>query len=99
MGTKDINFLASGSDDGEVRLWNLSRHNCVWVGRHTDAVYQCTFDSSNNILVTCSEDCSIILWDAMTGEQLDQLFGHEEFVNGFTITNDDRYIVTWSDDQ
>ncbi|KZF24602.1 WD40 repeat-like protein [Xylona heveae TC161] len=59
--------LASGDDDGKVRVWDLHRRNCVAIlDSHVSVVRGLDFSSEENALVSGSRDKTIILWDAAT---------------------------------
>ena len=58
-------FLATGSEDKTVRLWNLSKgHEVSFPGRHVDWVNALSFSSDSRLLASGSEDGQIKLWDA-----------------------------------
>lgn len=60
-------LLASGSNEGEIKLWSLQaileekRH-----AFHRQAVTSCDFSSDSDFLITSSDDGSVKIWDART---------------------------------
>ncbi len=54
-----------------IRLWNADygTHKDTFLG-HTSSVYSLTFSSDGSLLVSCSSDEKIILWDTATGNPL-----------------------------
>jgi WD40 repeat protein len=74
-------LLASGGQDGAVKLWDLASQQCVaTLEGHRDSV-SCLVafsdgDGKPPLLASGSEDRSIILWDVVGRRQLARLSGH-----------------------
>ena len=66
----DGTILASGSDDGEVRLWDASTltHTATLEG-HTRRVTSVSFSPDGSTLASGSRDGSVRLWDVATRTQ------------------------------
>ncbi|KAL8707925.1 MAG: hypothetical protein Q9220_007145 [cf. Caloplaca sp. 1 TL-2023] len=59
--------LASGSEDGKVRIWDLSRGKAVaTLDSHVSVVRGLGYSSSIGALVSASRDKTAIVWDAQT---------------------------------
>jgi WD40 repeat protein len=56
-------WLACGSHDGSVRLWNLRNGNCTLFEGHRGSVRQVSFAPDSSILASGGDDGSIRLWD------------------------------------
>ncbi|KAI9815838.1 MAG: U3 small nucleolar RNA-associated protein 13, partial [Phylliscum demangeonii] len=59
--------LASGSEDGKVRVWDLINRSCVSVlDSHVSVVRGLDYSAEERALVSGSRDKTIIVWDART---------------------------------
>ena len=65
---------------------------------HTKTVWAVAFSPDGNHVVSSSEDKTIKVWDAKTGQELFTLSGHSELVNGVAYSPDGKRISTASND-
>ena len=75
----DGSLLASGSEDGTVRVWHPRTGNApLYVLRgHTAAIQSLAWSPSGHTLASLSYDGTICLWDANTGQQTATLMDTE----------------------
>ena len=57
--------LASGSEDGKIRIWDLEKRKAIaTLDSHVSVVRGLNFSSTQNTLSSSSRDKTVILWDA-----------------------------------
>lgn len=66
---------------------------------HNDCVRGATFNPSGDHVVTCSDDMTLIIWDAETGEVSHILRGHEDGVTFVAYSPNGKQIVSASSDK
>ena len=94
--------LASGSDDGTVRLWDLSGTSptaSVLTG-HTHWVRSVAFSPDGGHLASGSEDRTVRLWDLSgTSPTASVLTGHTDWVRSIAFSPDGRHLASGSADR
>ncbi len=75
----DPAFLATGHDDGVVRLWDAAGHHLVREFRlHQRPISAVAFNADGTRLASAGEDKNIALWDTADGKLLGTLTGHTD---------------------
>ncbi|MBD2521195.1 serine/threonine-protein kinase [Nostoc sp. FACHB-133] len=87
-------YVASGSWDTTIKVWPKST-----LTGHLERVSSLAISSNDQILVSASEDKTIIVWNLNTGEQIYTLSGHSDAVNSVAISPDSQTVVSGSDDE
>jgi WD40 repeat protein len=96
-------LLASGHDDGVVRLWNYASRRLVRElraplapssGSNVSAVSALTFSPDGRTLAVAAEDCGIVLWDVLHGEPRGCLRGHTDRIPTLAWLPDGRHLIS-----
>eukprot|EP01111_Echinosteliopsis_oligospora_P010622 TRINITY_DN335_c0_g1_i1.p1 TRINITY_DN335_c0_g1~~TRINITY_DN335_c0_g1_i1.p1 ORF type:complete len:469 (-),score=118.53 TRINITY_DN335_c0_g1_i1:100-1506(-) len=92
-----LSRVASGSCDGSIRIWDVSKgkKKCVNVLEgHTNWVRG--VQATGNLLVSASSDRTLKLWDVQSGECLQTFDGHTNYVRSLQF--EDNKLVSGSAD-
>ena len=97
-------IVVSSQDNGTIQLWNFSE---IMVGKlppkisiqaHRGMATALAFSLDGKLIASTGSDRLIKIWDAVTGEQLQTLSGHTDYVP-LLLFVDDRTIVSQSYDK
>lgn len=90
-------WLATGSDDNKIRLWNTSDYSLARsLDGHTNYVNGVAFNPDSRLLVSGSHDHKVGLWDVETGRLLKTLEGHEDVVLRVAVNPEGSMIASIS---
>jgi WD40 repeat protein len=75
----DLTVMATGHDDGMVRLWNLASKKMVReFEAHTQPVSALLYSPDGRRLASAGEDRNIHIWDMRAGTRLRTMTGHTD---------------------
>ncbi len=97
----DGKLIASGSDDGNVRRWDVVTNQQVGepLQGHTNRVNSVAFSPDGKWIVSGSADGTLRRWDAVTGQVIGEpLKGHTGWVNSVVFSPDGRLIASGGGD-
>ena len=100
----DNTMLACGTRGHKVYVWDYDPDQDKWIQRsqplskHNKAVNSVAFSPWSVVLASASDDNTVQLWNARTGEPLATLDDHTDDVNCVTFSRDDAFIASGSDD-
>ena len=93
----DGTSLASGSDDGSVKLWDVASGSLrMTLKGHTDQVTSVAFSPDGRLLASGSRDCTAKLWDVATGSPLATFSRHLDAVSAVAFSPDGKTLATGS---
>ena len=92
-------WLASGSDDNTVKIWNPNTGEQLRTleGHDTD-VTTVAFSPDGQLLASGSDDNTVKIWDPNNGELWRTLEGHGGDVKSVTFSPDGQLLASGSDD-
>ncbi|MCJ2543661.1 serine/threonine-protein kinase [Thermostichus vulcanus] len=92
--------LASGGDDGLVKLWDphTGERLETLVG-HEGSIETLAISPDGTFLVSAGADRTVRVWDLNTLSERLQLQGHTELINSLAISPDSRWIASGSADR
>ena len=77
----DGKFLAGGSKDKNIKIWNLkAKKEEFSLNGHSDSVLFVTFSSDSKFLASASQDRSLKLWNLQDKREDFNLYGHSDYV-------------------
>ena len=99
------NYVASGSSDRSVRIWEIGTGICSrHLTGHKGAVTSLVFSPHGHILASGDETGTILVWDLSTGAHIGTLANHSGPVTSLAMTREggvmlsggmDSVINTW----
>uniref|UniRef100_A0A8H7K1E8 Anaphase-promoting complex subunit 4 WD40 domain-containing protein n=1 Tax=Bionectria ochroleuca TaxID=29856 RepID=A0A8H7K1E8_BIOOC len=96
----DDKWLASGSYDKTVKVWDTATGVCLQTFEgHSHWVYSVVFSADNERLASGSLDNTIKVWDTATGVCLQTLEGHSNWVSSVVFSADGKRLASGSDDE
>jgi WD40 repeat protein/serine/threonine protein kinase len=93
--------LASGCDDGTVKLWDSATGSelCTLRGHANYNVFSVAFSPDGKTLASGSNDGTVKLWDSATGSELRILKGHTSTIWSVAFSVDGKRLASGSADQ
>jgi len=80
--------LASASKDGDIRIWDVVRRQCVLtLSGHTSSIH-CLRWGGQGLLYSGSQDRTIKVWAVDSGKLVRTLEGHAHWVNTMSLNTD-----------
>ena len=108
----DMRFIATGSLDCIVRIWDVATGSLVDRLRgHTDSVYSVAFTPDSKRLISGALDRKIKYWELNTavpsarkaGERLGKhvldCIGHKDYVLSIAVSHDGQWVASGSKDR
>lgn len=100
LSSRSHNWLASGSFDRTIKLWDLSeiRKSPLMTFLPPESpgpkssVYAMATDAMGKVLASGGPERVIRTWDPRTGKRIGKLVGHTDNIRAILISEDARYV-------
>ena len=86
--TLDGKYVASGSTDSSVKLFEVESGEMKWSAMHAAWVTCVAFDPSARLLASGSGDTTINIWNVENGSKQKELKGHSKTVQSVKFSPD-----------
>jgi WD40 repeat protein len=96
--SRDGRWLASGSADGTVRLWETADWTLAAVSTEGSQVYGLAFSPDGTRLACGCDNNTIRLWDVVRRQPVCVLHGHEAYVHQVVFSPDGTRLASASGD-
>ncbi|NER24799.1 MAG: TIR domain-containing protein [Symploca sp. SIO1C2] len=94
----DGQWIASGSEDNTVKLWNREGKLEKTLEGHQQSIDAVTFSPDGKLIASASIDKTVKIWN-LDGTLIQTLEGHTDAVRDVTFSPDGKLIASASDDQ
>jgi len=93
-------LIASGHDDGVIRLWDTQTAKEIRVcAGHQGSVLSVAFSPDGKTLASGSDDNSVRLWDTQTAKEIRACAGHTNWVRSVAFSPDGKTLASGSYDK
>ncbi len=96
--SRDSRRLASASEDGTARIFDLDSGEVRVLRDHTATVYSVAFSPDGERVATACLDSVVRLFDATTGQLVLDLRGHDDYVHDVAFSPDGHVLASGSGD-
>ncbi|MBW4563559.1 MAG: NACHT domain-containing protein [Mojavia pulchra JT2-VF2] len=92
-------LIALGDTKSKIRLRDGNGHQLLTLEGHTNWIRSVAFSPDGEILVSGSDDKTLMLWNTKTGQCLKTLTGHKERVWSVAFSPDGKTVASSSEDK
>jgi len=98
--SKDSELLATGSQDGQLKVWRVASGQCVrrYDKAHKEGITFISWSKDSTQILTASFDQTARAHGLKSGKTLKEFRGHTSYVNSAVYTRDGAKVVTGSSD-
>ena len=98
--TPDGNWLASGCNDGIVKIWQVNTAHCLQSFRaHRGLIFKVLFHPTQPLLISAGSDGTTRIWDISAFRCLYTLTGHAKAISDLLYTPSGEQLLSCGRDQ
>lgn len=90
----DSQSFWAGLENGATERWPVAAPGPIRQYNHGGPVYGVAINGSGKVVVSCSTDQTVRVWDNVTGQQKFQLNGHEGAVHAVAMSRDETFAIS-----
>lgn len=92
-------FLASGSRDKTIRIWDVSSGLCLFtLAGHDNWVRGIVFHPGGKYMISASDDKTLRIWDLRNKRCMKTLYAHSHFCTSLDMHKSHPYVISGSVD-
>ena len=96
--SRDENLILASTSDSVVRIWNIKGNSLTQIKDSLISISNPRFANNNKYVVGIINGLNQIrIWE-INGKLIATLTGHSDQINNFSISHDDQFIATCSND-
>ena len=95
----DGKFLASGSNEGTVKIWDVGSWREVAILRHWDGVISVVFSPDSKFLASGGSDKTVKVWEVGSWREVTTLWGHGDGVSSVSFSPNGKFLASGSWDE
>ena len=92
----DGKFIASGSQDNLIKIWDDEGNEVRTLRGHTSDVTAIDYGPKGENLVSCAEDKTARIWDVRSGKTIQVLKGHADHLTAIAFSLDGQRVAVAS---
>eukprot|EP01134_Creolimax_fragrantissima_P004913 CFRG4913T1 len=93
-------FVATGSRDKSIRLWDAANGKCITtLTGHDNWVRELVFHPNGNLLLSCGDDKTVRIWDLSSARLVKTLNAHDHFCSTLDVHPTSPVVITGSIDE
>jgi len=94
----DGNLIASGDDEGDIKLWDLRTGTKIYtLTHHSGSIWCLAFSPDSKVLASGTLDDNIKFWDLMEGNEIENLINTK--VNSLAFSPDGKLLAIGTGNQ
>lgn len=97
--TTDCKYMISVDTKKNIRIWDMIEGKCIDTLGNTNRIFFTALFSPNDKYIISGYGSTIRIWDVETRKCINVLKGHTAEVDGISLSNDGKYIISRSLDR